>query len=149
MTAAATVNAMVKDGSVISLDLQLHSEDGRSCVIEFKDLNGLPSRAEGSDYFKAMQQMRERLEGQGCQLLCNGARIDVWPSRMARDMALGKKAYIMCIGQKPSKDDLVDIFEQAPPETVGSVERQRAFWAEWQEWLREYAAEEKERASGT
>jgi hypothetical protein len=46
----------------------------------------------GTDVFKALQDLRLVLEAQGVRLLCAGARLDVWPSGMSRDMGGGKKA---------------------------------------------------------
>lgn len=42
--------------------------------------------------------------------LCKGAKLNVYPSRMARDMAGGSVAYEYQKGKHASKEDLVSIF---------------------------------------
>jgi hypothetical protein len=72
-----------------------------------------------------------QLDKDGIRLCCNGARLNVWPSGMARDMGGGFKAYALQMGRKASREDLVDIFDAAPIDTIATVEEQRRFNKEW------------------
>ena len=90
----------------------------------------------GDDLFKALCSLREALEKVGAQALCAGARPDVFPSGMARGMGGGRKAYITQIGFPALRTDLVDIFDYAPPEAVGSVIEQKVFHEEWADFFR-------------
>ncbi|MEC4806960.1 MAG: hypothetical protein SAJ72_22100 [Jaaginema sp. PMC 1080.18] len=88
---------------------------------------------EDKDTFGAFCKMRLFLEKQGWQILCNGARVDAYPSGMSRDMCGGIKLYILKMGQKTQRSDLVKIFDPAELENVGTVEEQRRYYQEWQE----------------
>ena len=92
-----------------------------------------PFYGEGIDYFEALQNLRKRLERKDIELLCLGARKDVWPSAMSRDMGKGVKAYVCQIG-KPS-NDLVDIFEVDEHMEYSSVEEQVEYHKKWFESL--------------
>lgn len=95
---------------------------------------GLPVRSyEASDLFEALARLRADLADHGVRLLCAGARFDVFPSAMAREMGGGRMAYVLEPGQ-PARE-LLDIFAAAPREKLGSVEDQRAYHARWWESL--------------
>ena len=72
-------------------------------------------------------QVRLDLERQGIRLLCNGARVECAPSGMTRSMSLGRKAYIHHLGQQGRSEDLVDIFDEAEPSSIGTVAEQEEF----------------------
>jgi len=82
-----------------------------------------------TDLYKAMQALREYLEGKGCQLLCAGARPDVAPSGMSRSMGGGRQAYVMHLGKQAT--EFVDIFDYAAPALVGTVQKQREYFKAW------------------
>jgi hypothetical protein len=50
---------------------------------------------------------------------------------MSRDMGGGRKVYIRRLGSQATLDDLVDIFDYAEPDLVGTVEEQRAHYRNW------------------
>jgi hypothetical protein len=89
------------------------------------------------DVFNALVSLRRELEEIGALLLCAGARPDVFPSGMSRDMGGGIKAYVNRIGMPAGKPDIVDIFDYAGPESVGSVDEQCVFHMKWIESLRQ------------
>lgn len=90
---------------------------------------------EGSDLFEALTALRVQLENKGFRLLCAGARRDVCPSGMSRSMGGGRKAYVFEIGK--SAKELIDIFEDALPNQIATVEEQFLFRQEWMKSLRE------------
>lgn len=83
-------------------------------------------RAEGVDLFDAFMQVRRQLEADGRIPCVAGARLDVYPSGMSRQMSGGRQAYVHVRGRRPDRDDVVDIFEPADPAHVGTVEQQRS-----------------------
>lgn len=87
----------------------------------------------GDDYFNRPVELRLKVERQGHRLLCAGCRPEVWPSGMSRDMGGGRKAYVHCRGYPT--EHLVDIFDPAATEAVGTVQQQRDFIADWLESL--------------
>jgi hypothetical protein len=105
--------------------------DGRNAYLSVEAPEAdIFARADGRDLFDGLQQIRRELEALGWYPLCNGARIDCYPSGMARDMGGGRAVYELTIG-KPGRPPLVGLFEPAPPEKVGTVTDQDAYYARW------------------
>jgi hypothetical protein len=90
---------------------------------------------EGNDLFDALINLRKELEGKGVRLLCAGARRDAFPSGMARSMGGARKAYIFELGK--SATELVDIFADAVPDQVCTVDEQQRLRQQWIASLRE------------
>ena len=90
---------------------------------------------EGSDLFDALMILRKELEGKGFSLLCAGARRDASPSGMTRSMGGARKAYIFELGK--SATELVDIFAEALPDQIGTVDEQLRLRQQWMSSLRE------------
>ena len=68
------------------------------------------------DFFDALRQIRLELETQNAMILCNGARIDAYPSGMSRQMSLGLIVYLNQMGpmriglhRLPSKINIIAI----------------------------------------
>lgn len=80
----------------------------------------------GPDAFEALLRAREQVESHGWRLGLTGARADVWPSGMARDMGDGLVAYVLAADRAPTRADLVDVFSPADPREVTDVVGQRA-----------------------
>ena len=97
---------------------------------------GQALRAEAGDLFDCLVRIRMDLEKNGAKILCNGARLDAYPSRMARDMGGGRKVYLMRMGEVARPEDLVGTFDEAPIEKIGSVDDQRKFYLSWIESVR-------------
>jgi hypothetical protein len=112
--------------------------DGRNAQlsIEAPELH-LTLQAAGPDLFAALQQLREALEPLGWIPLCNGARVDCYPSGMARDMGGGASVYVLSAERSPGRRlPLVGTFEPAPRESVGAVADQDAYFRKWLETRR-------------
>jgi len=88
----------------------------------------------GDDLFECLIALRRELEKAGDRILCNGARVDAYPSGMSRSMGGARKVYITELG-KPGTE-LVKIFDQADLEKVGSVEEQQTYHQLWVDSLR-------------
>jgi hypothetical protein len=83
--------------------------------------------------FDALKQLRLQLEKDGYFLLCNAARKDAYPSRMALEMGGGRKIYLLTLGAQTKRDDLVGVLESASIDQVCTVAAQ---WDSYQAWLR-------------
>jgi len=75
--------------------------------------------------------IRRELEAEGIVVCCQGARKDVWPSGMARDMAAGLQAYVLTIGRTPLRHELVAIFDPADRKLIGTVAEQERYFKLW------------------
>ncbi|QPJ63223.1 MAG: hypothetical protein G3M70_15605 [Candidatus Nitronauta litoralis] len=83
------------------------------------------------DLFEAMVYLRNFLKEKNYIVLCNGARADVFPSAMSRDMSRGRKAYITIFGQQGNPENLIDIFDFTEPHLISTPEAQEEFHEKW------------------
>jgi hypothetical protein len=115
----------------------LKNNDFLDSIIEFSDKNkiiklifrcgDLIISSEDQYPFFALVKLRLELEKQSSMLLCNGSRVDVYPSGSS---AIGNMAYILEINTQATK--LVEIFE--PMTEVGklaSVSKQKEYRDHW------------------
>ena len=86
--------------------------------------DGTEVAVEETDLFASLQTLRLKLEAIGILLCCHGALANVFPSGMARQMAEGRRAYRITRGQRPTRDDLMDIFAPADCSAVVTVQQQ-------------------------
>lgn len=133
MTGGHRIDALSADGRVESMVLTPSAGPPWRLAVRGLGMSG--EAFEGEDLFGALVALRKHLERLGWRLLCAGARRDVYPSGMARGMGSARTAYVTEIG-KPALD-LVDIFGEALPEQVGTVDEQQLFRQEWIASLRE------------
>jgi hypothetical protein len=96
-----------------------------------------PVEVEASDLFEALRQVRLAFESRGVLLCCAGARRDVWPSGMQRDMGEGRVAYVLTLPRTAERPPRVGIFDPAPRETIATVAEQEAFARRWMDSPRE------------
>jgi hypothetical protein len=102
-----------------------------ACHLELILDDGRAFTAEASDYFDCLVSVRRDLEAEGLVVCCHGARRDVWPSGMARDMGAGLKAYVLTFGRAPGQGDLISIFAPADRAMIGTVAEQERRFEEW------------------
>ena len=98
------------------------TDDGFAVEIVCDALGAGAHRAHASDAFEALCLLREGLEPQGWRVGVVGARIDVWPSGMARDQGGGQVAY-RWEGRDPV--DRVDTFAPSDPAATVTVAEQQ------------------------
>ena len=87
--------------------------------------------AEAHDYFEALSNVRLELEKEGLIPFCYGASLNVFPSKMARQMGGGKVAYKMEMGKPAPRESLVRIFEQGPDVIPSPVALQKEYFNDW------------------
>lgn len=114
----------------------VQNDAGEGCrlVCSFR---GTELTAIATDFFEALCLIRLELEKEGLNLLCYGSSLNVYPSRMAREMGAGLKAYKMTMSRRTSMSDLVDIFSDGPDVVPASVSEQREFLERWVASIRE------------
>lgn len=92
---------------------------------------GLQVDAQEIDLFGAFLEVRKKLEKKGLRLVCAGARLDCWPSGMARQMGMGETAYVLVPGQPADVENRIYLFAPAEPEQVGTVREQAEAYRRW------------------
>ncbi len=86
-----------------------------------------------SDFFAALDGVRQQLEPRGLIPVVNGAGRSNYPSGMARDMGMGLAVYRLRVGVKPSMTDLVQTFEADAVGELSTVSEQKEFYRAWLE----------------
>ena len=135
MSETKTVRVRLGDGSIKHSLVEYSNTP--PWTLKFSGLELKRREFSGDDLFETLTELRRELETIDAKLLCAGARADVFPSGMSRGMGGGKKAYITRLGHQAVRTDLVDIFDDAEPDAVGTVEEQRAFHQQWVQSLRQ------------
>lgn len=125
----------------VRLSISTLKGDKDVCVLEFA--SGKPVQMTAScavlgtisvtadDLFEALNLIRLETERHGYFVLCNGARVDAYPSRMSRQMGEGGRLYVFKAGVPAKREDLVDLFESAELQQVGTVAAQRMAYEAW------------------
>ncbi|HEY4371331.1 MAG TPA: hypothetical protein VGN52_05385 [Burkholderiales bacterium] len=124
----AAVSLHGADGRAYPAQLMLEAQGDRCCLTLRWEGGTLTAAA--SDYFDAFAAVRRQLPS-GVMPRCYGASRNVWPSRMARDMGQGLKAYRMTMGRQASMADLRYIFDSGPDVEPCMPEEQEAFFEAW------------------
>jgi hypothetical protein len=123
-----------KIGAKVACTLSYSCSPPWRIQLEYDELGN--SIFEGEDLFLCLRELRKSLEEKQCRILCNGSRVDAYPSPMSRQMSGGRKVYILRKGQQTSLEDLVDIFASSDANSAGTVEEQQEFYLEWLESLK-------------
>ena len=104
--------------------------EGDRCALNC-EYRGRTVTESANDFFEALCKIRLVLEREGLIPFCYGSSLNVYPSGMARSMALGKAAYRMQSGRHVYGEDLVNIFAAGPDIVPATVARQREFFVDW------------------
>ena len=127
--------------TTICVSISSLSGDFEPCEIDFTQGTPIAMEARskrfgavsftGDNLFDVLSKLRLLIEGNGYLLLCNAARKDAYPSRMALEMGGGRKIYILRHGVQARREDLVDVFGAASIDQVCTVAEQRASYESW------------------
>lgn len=134
MSESKDINVQLADGTLTKALIVI--SELTPCRLDFECSEWERQRFCADDLHGAFVDLRSWLDGLGVKLLCNGARVDVTPSGMSRGMSGGRKAYIIRLGKPSLSSDLVDVFEYAEPEKIGTVQQQKEFYKKWVSSLR-------------
>ncbi len=112
-------------------ECEANIEKGEPCRIQLYGEHVELTHFEGEDLFVCLTNIRLELEKKGFLVACNGAREDVYPSGMSRQMSLGSVAYITSLGNPTQRKNLVNIFEPTLVDKVTSVGAQKEYHEKW------------------
>lgn len=88
-------------------------------------------KGEGADLFEALVKVRLQLESVGWLIAVQGARLDTYPSGMARDMGGGEWVYVLDRGRDATLADRVDTLASAEVEKLATVADQERYFRDW------------------
>lgn len=103
--------------------LELSYNNGAICII-----------AEGNDYFSSFVELR-RITSY-IKFLCKGAKLNVYPSNMARQVSQGMVAYELTLGKQATRDNIVHIFDFEDENISNTPDEQIEFYKKWVNSLR-------------
>lgn len=118
---------------VITYESTVSYEETSPCSLKFESSEFGHKRFNDIDIFGCLCELRKFLEKEDWNILCNGARVDAYPSTMSRQMGGGQKLYLLKVGEQPKRNDLVNIFDRAAPDKIGTVDEQRGYYNKWVE----------------
>ncbi|MFZ6013042.1 MAG: hypothetical protein ACOYXT_22055 [Bacteroidota bacterium] len=117
------------DSTIASASFMLAKKDTKVRITWSLDDLNLQGEVEANDYFECLLQIRNVFEKNNLIILCNGARYDVYPSRMSRQMGKGLKGYVLTLGKQADEKDLVDIFKPIEDKAkIGTDQQQRDYY---------------------
>jgi hypothetical protein len=119
-----------KQGLILDGQVKYFSPSWPDWVLEFTSPITEKLSFTAQDVFECLTQLRVELAKYGYKPLCAGARLDVYPSGMARDMGSGLSAQVMSLEPVNCWEDVehVHIFDYAEPDTISSVEEQFSYY---------------------
>ncbi|MBQ6946055.1 MAG: hypothetical protein IJN43_17300 [Ruminococcus sp.] len=107
-------------------------DDIKETISLFVDINGKKITAESDNCFNAMVKIRRQLETVHQQLMCKGARRDVYPSPMQMRMGECREAYMLSMGKPARLNQIVNIFDVENEISIcTTVDEQERYYAEW------------------
>ncbi|MBD2816829.1 hypothetical protein ID850_19370 [Xenorhabdus sp. Flor] len=126
---------IILNGKMEEAELHLITYPDRHCCLRIFHNNNQLAESNDTDYFSCFAELRNQLKD--IVFLCKGAKINVFPSAMSRDMSDGIVAYENTLGQYASSEDTVHIFSFEDKDVDVSPEEQRKFHFKWIESLRQ------------
>lgn len=130
MSVIEKVLKVLQPNGVVS-EYKINFQESGEASISIALEDGVVRKFEGQDLFSSLRLLRRYFEEGGAKVLCNGARFDAYPSGMGRSMGRGRKIYLLTHGEQARRTNLVDIFDYAAPEQVGSNEEQDRYYKGW------------------
>ncbi|EBA3907596.1 hypothetical protein F6H50_23865 [Salmonella enterica subsp. enterica serovar Agona] len=101
-----------------------------TCILKlFLEDNDSFISSENDDFFSCFGDLRKQVPG--IKFLCKGAKVNVFPSRMARQMSRGRVAYECVMGRSATTSDIVHIFDFDDRDIANSPEEQIEFYNKW------------------
>ncbi|MBD2800053.1 hypothetical protein ID854_06170 [Xenorhabdus sp. M] len=126
---------VIINGKEKEAELNLSYSKERVCSLSISVDDDYQATFHDYDFFSCFAAMREELKD--VIFLCKGAKINVYPSAMARDMGLGMLAYEVTLGEQAKTEDLVRIFDYEEHDVAVSPEEQRRFHLKWIDSIRQ------------
>ncbi|WP_275368338.1 hypothetical protein [Xenorhabdus bovienii] len=124
---------IIINGKMEEAELHLITSPGRHCCLRLFHNNNQLAESNDTDYFSCFTDLRNQLKN--IIFLCKGAKINVYPSAMSRDMSDGIVAYETTLGQPGLPENQVHIFDFEDKYVDVTPEEQRKFHSQWFESL--------------
>lgn len=119
----------------IGASVYLYVDDKNNCLIKFcKDVDTEIIFSD-NDFFASLVKLRDWVYDKEQLLpMCKGALINVYPSRMSRQMSNGMKAYSLTLKKQARTEDIIEIFDSIKESEVNKLsipKQQLEFFKKW------------------
>ncbi|PWC09423.1 hypothetical protein [Brenneria corticis] len=104
-------------------------EDERSCYLTLSIMDNVIADIVNDDFFSCFSELRRQIPEM--IFLCKGAKINVYPSRMSRQMSRGMTAYECTKGKPALRENIVHIFDYDDENISSTPEEQERYHKEW------------------
>ena len=122
------INLLCMISGVVN-EVEVHLINDAKCIMKVFIQDERQLSAEGDDFFECLKRIRE-LE-KGIVYYCKGAKLNVIPSRMTRQMSKGLSAYETTLGVPARKENLVNIFDYEDKGLSSDPAEQDEYEAKW------------------
>lgn len=95
--------------------------------------NGKIYSYSGIDLYECLQWYRSQLENEDIFILCNGSKIDTYPSGQLRDMSNGIHTYLLEMNKAPS---IILNLLGFSDHNIGTIQEQNDYYKKWKDGLR-------------
>lgn len=121
------VATVLVDGARRTIAWSVEGSTGEPWTLELRHPDGTVERFEAGDAFDALRAARAVWEPRGIRLLVQGARVDAWPSGMAREYG-ALRVYLLDEARVLAKEPLamVDTFAPCDERDVATTAQQQA-----------------------
>ncbi|AWM91179.1 hypothetical protein DJ564_10265 [Pseudomonas sp. 31-12] len=103
--------------------------DRKNLTLFFTTKNGFRKTYTAHDLYECFGLLRADFPE--INFLCKGAKLNVYPSRMASQMAGGIVAYELQMGKPAETEDVVNIFDFEDKDITTDIQQQRDFYKRW------------------
>ncbi|WP_246762650.1 hypothetical protein [Erwinia phyllosphaerae] len=120
---------VIYDNHIDINDVEINLINDIKCVMTVRITNEYKITAEGEDFFECFKKVRGL--DKAITYYCKGAKINVLPSRMTRQMTKGLTAYETSLGAPARKENLVNIFDYEDKNLASDPIEQDEYEAKW------------------
>ncbi|WP_147194978.1 hypothetical protein [Pantoea sp. CCBC3-3-1] len=120
---------VICDAHIGVSDVEMNLISDIKCIIKIFIKDECELIAEGEDFFECFKKIRAL--DKSIVYYCKGAKINVLPSRMTRQMTKGLSAYETSLGEPARKENLVNIFDYEEEGLASDPIEQDEYEAKW------------------
>lgn len=103
--------------------------DSRHIRLKFSEAENFAKVYTAEDMYLCFAKVR--VDFPHIQFLCKGSKINVRPSSMASQMSGGMVAYELTLGERPTRENMVHIFDYEEHNLTNDPQEQKKFYKEW------------------
>lgn len=121
----------------LEASLCLYRDDENNCLIKLHEGLDIEIIFSSDDFFTSLCKLRDWIyEKEQLFPMCKGALINVYPSRMSRQMSDGMNAYHLTQQKQATMDDIIDIFEPVKENEMADLSTTKQQTDYFKNWIK-------------